>query len=364
MRLLVPLLFLAAQAHAAEPLANFDLTAKMAKQHVPGVSVAIVEDGRVVWAKGFGVKEAGSKDPVSPETIFQAASISKLVAASAMLQLVQMGKLDLDQDVNVKLKSWKAPDNEFTREQKVTLRRLVSHSAGMTIHGFPGYQAGSPLPTLPQILDGLPPANTKEVRVDTVPGTKWRYSGGGITVEQLLIQDVTGEPFPKFMDEMVLLKVGMKSSAYSQPLAENRRRYAATGHDQKGVAIPGKYHTYPELAAAGLWTTPTDLCKFAIEIQNAFAGKSKKLLTQKTAKEMLTVQSGHVGLGPFLEGEGDSLRFGHGGSNAGFQSILMATAAHGQAVAVMTNGDGGSELADEIQKAVALEYHWPEVPKK
>lgn len=265
--------------------------------------------------------------------------------------------------MNLKLKSWKVPENEFTKNEKVTLRRIVSHSAGLTIHGFPGYAAGAPLPTLVQILDGAPPANTEPVRVDTVPGTLWRYSGGGVTVEQLVILDVTGIPFPRFMKETVLSKAGMTESGYDQPLPADRRKLAASGHDRDGKMIPGKYHTYPELAAAGLWTTPVDLCKYAMEIQRTLAGKSNKILSRKTVREMLTVQSGSVGLGPFLSGQGDALRFGHGGANEGFQCLLMATAKTGQAVAVMTNSDRGGKLADEIVNAVAAEYHWPAVPK-
>lgn len=364
MKRLLALLIFALTAFAAEPLQKFNFAGRMEHYHVPGVSVAIIDGGKIVWARGFGVREAGGSARVTPETIFQAASISKFVAASGMLHLVETGKLNLDEDVNLKLKSWKVPENEFTREQKVTLRRLVSHSAGLTIHGFPGYEAGVPLPTVVQILDGQPPANTKAVRVDTVPGTKWCYSGGGITIEQLLIQDVTGIPFDRYMKETVLSKVGMKSSAYDQPLATERRKVAATAHDREGKAIEGKYHTYPEFAAAGLWTTPTDLCKYAIEIQNTLAGKSRRLLSQKSVQEMLTVQSGEVGLGPFLQGEGEALRFGHGGSNDGFQCVLTATAKTGQGVAVMTNGDQGGRLAQEIADAVAEEYHWLPIPKK
>ncbi|MBX9600845.1 MAG: beta-lactamase family protein [Bryobacteraceae bacterium] len=345
-------------ASAAGPLDKFDIPAKMKQYKVPGVSVAIADGGRIVWSQGFGEREAGSGKPVTVDTLFQAASISKPVAATGMLRLVEKKKLDLDEDVNRKLKSWRLPDNEFTTHQKVTLRRIASHGAGLTVHGFPGYEAGVPLPTLADILDGRkPPANTAAVRVDMAPGSQWRYSGGGTTLMQLLIQDVTGKSFPDFMRDMVLKPAQMKQSSYQQPLPGNRGSFAASGHDREGKPVKGKWHVYPEMAAAGLWTTPADLCRWALEIQRAYDGKSKKLLSQAIARQMLTRQTGDFGLGPGLQGSGDALRFGHGGSNAGFRSQLVANL-KGQAVAVMTNGDLGGKLAGEIVDLVIAEYKW------
>lgn len=345
-------------ASAAGPLDKFDIPTKMKQYKVPGVSVAIADGGKIVWSQGFGEREAGSGKPVTVDTLFQAASISKPVAATGMLRLVEKRKLDLDADVNGKLKSWKLPDNEFTAQHKVTLRRIVSHGAGLTVHGFPGYETGIPLPTLADILDGRkPPANTAAVRVDMLPGSKWRYSGGGTTLMQLLIQDVTGKPFPDFMRDMVLKPAEMRQSGYHQPLPESRTSHAASGHDREGKLINGKWHVYPEMAAAGLWTTPGDLCRWALEIQRAYDGKSRKLLSQAMARQMLTRQTGDFGLGPGLLGSGESLRFGHGGSNAGFKCQLMANL-KGQAVVVMTNGDQGGKLAQEISELVIAEYKW------
>src|SRR5580765_5903995 len=184
----------------------------------PGLSVAVVDNFKIAWAKAYGVTESGSSTPVTVHTLFQAGSISKPVAATGTLSLVEHGKLSLDENVNAKLKSWQVPDNEFTKDQKVTLRRILSHSAGLTVHGFPGYEVGSTIPTLVEIFNGEPPANTAPIRVDIVPGTKFRYSGGGVTIEQQLVMDVTGKPFPQFMHETVLAKIGMNESSYEQPL--------------------------------------------------------------------------------------------------------------------------------------------------
>jgi CubicO group peptidase (beta-lactamase class C family) len=331
---------------------KFDFAARMNALHVPGVSVAIIDGYRIVWAKGYG-------PGITPETRFQAASISKPVAAMAALKLVEQGKLSLDEDVNAKLKSWKVPGNQFTQQEKVTLRRLLSHSAGLTVHGFAGYDISAPLPTLPQILDGVKPANSAAVRVDIKPGTESRYSGGGLTVMQLLMMDVTGTQFPELMESTVLSKVGMRHSTYLQPLPDAWKKEAAIAHDQNGKPIHGDWHVYPEMAAAGLWTTPSDLAQFAIELQLSKQGKANHVLSREMTNQMLTRQIADVGLGIMLIGHGEAELFEHGGSNEGFKCLLVATMNTGQGVVIMTNGDQGGKLADEVQKAVAAEFHWP-----
>lgn len=330
--------------------------------NTPGVSVAVINGGAIEWARGYGVMEAGRAERVTPRTRFQAASISKPVAAMGTLRLVQEGRLALDVDVNSKLRSWKVPENEFTKEEKVTLRRLLSHSAGLTVHGFPGYAADAPVPALSQILDGGKPANTAAIRVDVVPGSLWRYSGGGYTVVQQMLLDVTGRPFPVLMKDMVLQPLGMMDSTYEQPLPETLRAQAATAHGADGKVIEGRYHTYPEMAAAGLWTTPSDLARFAIALQQAVAGKSQRVLSQAVARQMLSVQKGSYGLGLSLSGTGHDTRFGHGGSNAGFRCEMVAYVETGQGAVVMTNGDRGGRLAQELLRSIAREYGWPEYP--
>jgi len=338
--------------------APMKLAERMAHYKTPGVSVAVINNGAVEWAKAYGVVEAGGARAVTTETMFQAASISKPVAAMGALRLVEQGKLSLDEDVNLKLKSWKTPENEFTKDQRVTLRRLVSHSAGLTVHGFRGYAAGEPVPTLTQALDGQKPANSAPIRVDTPPGGKWRYSGGGYNVMQQLVIDVSGKPFPDFMREVVLKRIGMAHSTYEQPLPPSLADKVAVGHRMDGTPVPGKWHAHPEMAAAGLWTTPTDLARFAIGVINAKTGKTNKLISRELATQMLTKQTGDWGLGVSLAGEGKAFNFGHGGSNVGFKCQLVAFPETGQGVAVMTNGDQGSRLAAEIIRAVAKEYGW------
>ncbi len=341
-----------------ERLRGMPLAERMAHYKVPGVSLAVINHGQIEWAKGYGVLERGRPARVTAETLFQAASISKPVAAMAMLHLVQEGRLNLDEDVNTKLISWKVPENQFTEKEKVTLRRIVSHSAGLTVHGFAGYAAGESVPTLVQILNGEKPANSSAVRVDVVPGTQWRYSGGGFIVMQQLMMDVTGQPFPQFMKETVLDKLEMTHSSYMQPLPDPLRSSAAAGYRSDGTIIKGNWHTYPEMAAAGLWTTPSDLARFAIELENSYLGSSERILSQEMARTMLSPIIDHWGLGIGINGEGKRLYFSHGGGNEGYRCFLVAYAETGLGAVVMTNSDSGEPLAMEIVRSIAKEYEW------
>ncbi len=343
-----------------EPELSYALADRMAHYKVPGVSIAVVDSGRIVWARGFGVMTTGTADSVTDSTLFQAASISKPVAATGMLRLVEEGKLALDMPVNGFLKSWQVPENRFTAKEKVTLRRLVSHSAGLTVHGFPGYAAGDTIPTVPQILDGVRPANTGPVRVDVVPGSRWRYSGGGTTVLQLAMIDATGEAFPGLMKRLVLDPMGMAHSTYEQPLPAALAGREAAGHGIDGSLVTGRWHTYPEMAAAGLWTTPTDLMRWALGVAGARAGTSTGVLSKDMATQMLTVQKAPSGLGPALEGSGRAFRFGHGGANRGFRAHVYYFPETGQGAAVMTNSDNGSALVREVMNGIAKVYQWPE----
>jgi CubicO group peptidase (beta-lactamase class C family) len=273
---------------ANEPPLQLSLKKLMELYKIPALSMAVIENYKIVWAKAYGVTDVGTSKSVTTKTLFQAGSISKPVAAVGALSLVEKGQLALDESVNQKLKSWKVPENEFTKTEKVSLRRILSHTAGLTVHGFPGYDVDAPLPTLVQILNGEKPANTEPIRVDIVPGTQERYSGGGVTIEQQLVMDVTGKPFPEFMRANVLEKVGMTDSSYEQPLPHERASRTAAGSYADGKAVHGRWHIYPEMAAAGLWTTPTDLAKFAIEVALSKHGRANHVLSEAMTKTMLT----------------------------------------------------------------------------
>jgi CubicO group peptidase (beta-lactamase class C family) len=323
---------------------------------IPGLSVAVFDKNGIVWARSYGVKQAGGSEPVTLDTLFQAASISKPVTAIAALRYVEQGKWSLDENINGKLISWKVPDNEFTKEQKVTLRRLLTHTAGLTVHGFPGYNVNESRPTVQQILDGQKPANTEPVRVDIVPGSETRYSGGGLTVVQQMMIDQLKKPFPQIMSEAVFSPLGLKNSTFEQPLPPALAATAASGTRGTGASLEGRWQIYPELAAAGLWTTPSDLARITTEVLKARAGASKALLSQGMAKQMLTKQSEGFGLGFQLE-EGND-RFGHGGVNEGFQASLIAFADSGSGVVMMANSDNGVLLFERLAASIAAEYGW------
>ena len=334
---------------------------RMTVYQVPGVSIAVINQGRIEWARGYGVTTAGGGEPVTTGTVFQAGSISKPLAATGALMLVDRGVLRLDDDVRHALASWRLPESDASRVAPVTIRNILSHCAGFTVHGFSGYEQGQPLPTLTQVLGGLPPANSEPIRIDTVPGTRWRYSGGGYTVLQQIVVDATGRPFESFMEDAVLATLGMRNSTFRQPLPSSFAVRAARGHTGNGEVEPGGWHTYREMAAAGLWTTPSDLARFAIALHHAWAGDPGALLARGLAKEMLTRQCGHWGLGLQLEGDGSAARFEHAGRNVGFTSQLIASVDGQWGAVVMTNGYGGTDLIREIVQSLAAVYGWPGV---
>jgi len=286
------------------------------------------------------------------------------VTAFAALHLVQKGKLELDADVNMQLRTWKLPGKEFTKDKKVTLRGILSHSAGLTVSGFWGYATNEPIPTLVSVLDGVKPANTDAIRVDIVPGSKWRYSGGGYTVMQQMIIDVTGKPFPEFMSETVLKPLGMTNSTYEQPLPQDMAASCAAGYYAGDKAVKGRWHVYPEMAAAGLWTTASDLARFAIGVQQALAGDSNLVLSQSMTRQMLSVQNPSLqdgdGLGLFLAGSEKTLQFQHTGRNAGFDAYMIAYAYVGSGAVILINANDDTGATKDIAEIIAKKYAWKE----
>jgi CubicO group peptidase (beta-lactamase class C family) len=343
-----------------DPQACQTLADRMVADHVPGVSVAVIHNGAIEWALGFGVVRLGGA-PVTAETLFQAGSISKPVAAMAALYLVEQGRLSLDSDVNQALTSWKISPNAAAPGAVVTLRELLSHTAGLTVQGFPGYAATAPIPTLVQILNGEKPANTDPIHLEAPPGSRWKYSGGGYTVMQQLLIDLSHQPFPTLLHDTVLAPIGMTHSTYEQPLPEVLRAKSATPYKRNGTPVEGGFHTYPEMAAAGLWTTPTDLARFAIEIQRSLRGDANHVLSAAMTKQMLTVVQQHYGLGLAIGGSPENPYFAHDGVDAGFESSLIAYEQGDNGAVVMTNAGGGLELAGALIGSIAKVYDWPDL---
>lgn len=342
-----------------EPVHTATLLAKMRELGVPGVSIAYLHHGRIAWTDAVGVRRLGGA-PVDSDTVFQSASISKPVTAMAVMALTQSGALDLDRDVRGYLRTWKLPDDSALATGQVTIRRLLSHTAGASVHGFEGYSAGEAVPSLIQVLNGEKPANSPPVHIVEVPGSEWSYSGGGYEILQQVLLDITKKPFAPLLDDLVLRPAGMLRSSFQQPTAASLREDAATPYDTEGKPIPGGAHIYPEQAAAGLWTTPSDLARFAMNLQRSLAGRSDALLRPKTARAMLTpTGKGAWALGFRVGGGNEHPWFLHGGSNAGFRALLAAFD-DGDGVAIMTNGDAGLEITSAILRTVAAEYDWPQ----
>ena len=331
----------------------------MKELNIPGVSIAVLHNGQIEWARGYGVTSLGAQ-PVTADTMFQAGSISKPLAAMAALRLVEQGKLALDADVNTFLTSWKLPSDPVQAGKPVTLRELLTHTGGTTVHGFPGYAQNEPVPTLVQVLDGEKPANTPAIRSEAAPGAKWNYSGGGYTIMQQAVIDIAGEPFPRLLHDTVLAPIGMTHSTYEQPLGNEFQPFAATPYHGDGKPVEGGAHTYPEMAAAGLWTTPTDLLRYAIEVEKSLDGKANHVLSAGMTRQMLTAGVGNWGLGLEIGGAPGNPYFSHGGVNAGFVNIFAAYAKNGEGAAVMTNSENGGIIGDEIMRSIAVEYNWPD----
>jgi CubicO group peptidase (beta-lactamase class C family) len=349
------------------------LSDRLAYYHTPGASITVIDNFEVDWAQGFGICDARFKKKVTAETLFQAGSISKPVFALGVMRLVQEGRVSLDEDIQSYLSTWRVPSNAGW-QPKINLRQLLSHTAGLTVHGFPGYQAEEPMPTVLQILNGEPPANTAKVEVNILPGMQFRYSGGGITVAQQALVDLLQQPFPQMMHELVFERLGLTNSSYTQPLPKDWAKRAATAHPWKGIPLKGKFHTYPEMAAAGLWTTATDLAKIGIELLKVLQDqKANALLTKETIESMLSPQlEGQIvgegdffGLGFRCSGKDDDFYFGHGGWDEGFVAQIHFYKNLGKGVVVMLNSNEGFPLLDEIIRAVAQEYEWPDTwPKE
>jgi len=337
---------------------NWTLNERMKFYHVYGVSIAVIKDYKIEWAKSYGIADSANHIPVTTKTLFQAGSISKSLNAVGVLKLVQQGKLDLYTDINKYLRSWKFPYDSLSKGKKITIANLLSHTAGLTVHGFLGYEKGDTIPSMIQILNGQKPANTAAIRSMYEPSLKYEYSGGGTTISQLIVSETTHQPYDIYMKANVLNPLGMTNSFYTQPPPADKQSLLATGYYDFGKSVKGKYHIYPEEAAAGLWTNPTDLSKYIIETQLALLGKSQKVLSKKMTELRLTPYiDSSAALGVFILNKKGSKYFTHGGVDEGFVSKYVGSFEGGNGAVVMTNCYN-TAILDEIINSVAITYAW------
>jgi CubicO group peptidase (beta-lactamase class C family) len=341
-------------------LGRLTISELMARFNVPGVSIAVIRDEQIHWAKGYGIADVVTGAPVNAETLFQAASMSKPVAAMAVLRAVQDGLFSLDDDINRILTSWKLDGGEFTRERPVTPRMLTSHTSGLGDgFGFPGYAPSDSVPTVLQILNGDKRSNVGLLFMERPPMTLMEYSGGGVMLMQQALSDARKRPFADIMRDDVLRPIGMTHSTYEQPLPPSLDRNAARAHSRDGKAMGPKWHVYPEQAAAGLWTTPSDLARFLIEVQRSAVGQSNRVLSRTLVQEMLTpVGVGDYAVGFSIAKIGQGWYFSHGGSNWGFRATMIAHKVKGYGLVIMTNADQGGAVANELSRRIQLAYEW------
>lgn len=339
-----------------EPL-RFTFDQWMEALAIPGVSVAVIDDYEVVWSQGFGVADAGTRAPMTADTVLQAGSIAKPLTAMAALRMVEQGRLSLDEDINQSLTSWRVTDNEFTALEHVTLRRLLSHTAGVTPGGFEGYMPGAELPTIQQILSGSAPANSPAAVVAAPPGTVMAYSGPAYTIVQLALTESASEPFPDLMRVAVLGPLNMRSSTFEQPLSARFARRAASGHTFGGGVLEGRWRVHPEMAAAGLWTTPSDLAQVAVEMARARRGESSRVLSPEMAQRMLTEERDSSALGWMLGSAGGM--FWHNGGTQGYRASMRMYSETGDGIVILTNSDNGQDIMPALMNAVAAHWQWP-----
>lgn len=328
---------------------------------VKGLSIAVVQNYKVIWAKGYGWADEREKRPVTALTLFKPGSISKSLNAVGVLKLAQEHQLDLYEDINTYLRSWKFPYDSVAKGKKITLANLLSHTAGLSVYGgFPGYSKKDKVPTLPQVLAGIAPANTPAVKSLFEPGREFQYSGGGTLISQLIITDVMHQNYEKFMANNVLKPLGMIHSFFSTcPPSRSRLKNIATAYNKDGVAVASRFNIYPEQSAMGLWTTPSDLAKYLIEIQLAYAGKSSKVLNQQMAHLHLTPYiDSSVAMGVFIgERNGGVKYFFHDAGNEGFRGLFYGSVEDGNGIIAFVNSDNG-DIIIELLNRVATVYQW------
>jgi CubicO group peptidase (beta-lactamase class C family) len=332
---------------------------RMKFYNVKGLSVAVIENNKISWAKGYGWADEEEKRPVTTETLFEPGSISKSLNSVGILKLAQNKELDLHTDINTYLRSWKCPYDSLSKGKKITLSQILSHHAGLSVHGFPGHDIDRPMPTVYDILDGINGSPTPPVRSMFEPDLKFQYSGGGTTISQVILSDVTAQPYDVWMYENVLKPIGMIHSTYAQPPAKDLRKLCASGYMMNGDRVTSKFHAYPEQAAAGLWMTPSDLCNYIIDMQLAYKGGKSNVLNEDMVKLHLTptYTDGSAAMGTFIEEHDGAKFFKHDAGNDGFCGLFYAGLDDGFGIVIFANGNE-FKIIYEVLNSINKAYKW------
>lgn len=326
----------------------------MKQDNIPGMSLSFIDNGEIAWTKHYGYANLEDSIPVSSETVFTGASLSKPITAIAALNLVEKGLLDLDENVNLKLKEWNLPETTLTENEKVTLRRLIAHNAGIKNDLWSSYLPNEEIPTLTQMLAGEAPSVDPATSVINEPGSKMVYSNPGYSIIQKLVMDVKGEAFDQIIDELVFTPVGMENSSFKQPIPDDLMQRKATGYTKDLEPYP--YRLFPYQAAGGIWTTPEDISKFMITLLSDHHKGTNTLVSKEITQ---TIFKKYIDRYVFsLWNWGEDIVFMHYGSNQGFNCMMYGSVNKNQGIVVMTNSDNSFGFFDYLQRAVNSEYGW------
>ena len=336
---------------------RYNIFDRMKLYNVPAVSVAVIENNTLVWAKAYGTASKSESKLVDINTLFQAASISKSVNSLAIMKLVENNKLDLTKDIRSYLNTWTLPENEFSKNNIITIKNLLSHTAGISVHGYRGYLREDEIPTINEMLDGRLPANNDPIKPILKPNQKLQYSGGGTLITRKIIEDNINSDYRKLVSSSILQPLHMRRSTFYAPF-ETQEKNFASAHNKDGKEIQGKYHVYPEYAPDGLWTTAADLSKVIIEIQKSLKGENNSLLSQKLAVEMTTPVKDNGALGVYIREFGGDKYFYHTGSNEGYGCVYIGGISNGRGVVVLTNSDNGEALYTELMASISRVSNW------
>lgn len=331
----------------------------MKAYQVPVVGYAIIDNYTITSAQTISINP---KLSVSNNTLFQAASISKSMTAYAALFLADHHRLGLDSPAINYLKHWKIPPSQHTKNKPVLIKNLMDMTSGLSVSGFAGYTKDQALPSAIDLLNGKDPANNARIEVTSTPGRHYFYSGGAFQVLQQVITDVSNEDFSNFMNKTILKKIGMHNSLYQYPLINTqlRKRVVPAFKGWSGQQVDGGWKRYACAGAGGMWSTPSDLAKFALNITASYLGKKPGLISKNIARQMLTRQKNtDFGLGVVVSGSGDNLYFWKAGHNYGYHSLLIMFPNQGKGVAIMTNSETGNIVIDYLVALIARKQAWP-----
>lgn len=372
MALLLPCAVSAPSSSSMPPALDKEIALLLKKYGIPGASLAVVSNGKILWEKTYGYADMETKRPVTPDTLFQAASLTKTLTSTAVLKTLAAHHIPLNAPVNNYLKRWKIPENAYTKKHAVTILTLLNHTAAIS-NPYPdgGYGYKDKLPTLTQLFLGEPPATNPPLTVTAVPGSKYSYCNGCYSILQMFLEDVTSQAYPELMRTLVLQPAGMTNSYFDNSLFINSPDKVALPYNADHQRFTKAPSASPIYSTGLLWTTPTDLAKFIIAIQKSL-NTPHGLLTQAQARSMVTPSSTPTrGLGFFISDKnGDDHRNGkyfmHSGNNIGYLTILIGSLDGKNGAAIMINISPEWNAKDFPQfefikdslKLIGRYYHW------